>query len=337
MDDDRAIVLARVAKLYYLNNLSQNEIAELVGISRSAISRMLTDARRLGIVEIRVNQPLLHDEALERALQERFGLQQAAVVNTGSSISLPESLQIVGQMAAQLLVRDLPRIAIFGISWGTAVAATVEALPTLSLPSLQVVQIIGAAGSTTNLTDTPDLAVRAAHKLGSQFRVLSAPMLVENATVANSLLSNRTVAEALELASRLDLALVGIGSTDLSVNSAIRAGYMTAHDVESLHSQGVVGDVCGLYFDLSGNVLNLELHHRRVGISKAWLINNHKLIMGVAVGEAKVPAILGALNGNLIGNLVTDKATAERILQQAYSVVACVLKETFIRKTPHWG
>ncbi len=317
MDDERAIVLARVAKLYYLDNLSQNEIAAMVGISRSAISRMLTDARRVGIVEIRVHQPLQRDEALEHALQERFGLQQAAIVNTGDNVTLSESLQIVGQMAASLLVRELPRIAVFGISWGTAVSATVDALPSLDLPGLQVVQIIGAAGSATNITDTPDLAVRAAHKLGSQFRVLSAPMLVENAAVANSLLSNRTVAEALELASRSDLALVGIGSTDLAVNSVIRAGYATREAVETLRRQGIVGDVCGLYYDLSGNVLDLDIHHRRIGISKEWLIIHHRQVIGVAVGAAKVPAILGALNGKLIGRLVTDQATAECLLQEA--------------------
>jgi deoxyribonucleoside regulator len=315
MDDDRAILLARVAKLYYLDNLSQHEIAAQVGISRSAISRILTEARRSGIVEIRVHQPLQRDEALEQALQARFGLQHASVVNTGSNSTLSESLEIVGQMAAALLARHLAQISILGISWGTAVAATVEALPLLHLPELQVVQIIGAAGSANNMTDTPDLAVRAARKLGSQFQVLSAPMFVENATVANSLLSNRTVAEALNLASRTDIALVGIGSTDPSINSVIRAGYATREYIEMLLSQGVVGDVCGLYFDMLGNFMDVELHQRRIGISQEWLTSHHERVIGVAVGEAKIPAILGALNGRLIGTLVTDKITAECLLR----------------------
>ncbi len=314
MDEDRTLLLARVAKLYYLDDLSQNEIAAQVGISRSAISRILTEARRLGIVEIRVHQPLQRDDEIEQALKGRFGLQQAAVVNTGANVTLSESLQVVGQMAATLLARRLPEIAVLGISWGTAVAATVDALPILHLPELQVVQIIGAAGSTTNMTDTPDLAVWAARKLGSQFRVLSAPMFVENAVVAGSLLTNRTVAEALDLASKADVALVGIGGIDPTINSVIRAGYATREYIEMLRSQGVVGDVCGLYFNRAGDVMNIELHERRIGISQEWLTSHHKQVIGVAVGDAKVPAILGALNGRLIGTLVTDTSTAECLL-----------------------
>ncbi len=314
MDEDRTLLLARVAKLYYLDDLSQNEIAAQVGISRSAISRILTEARRLGIVEIRIHQPLQRDDRIEQALMERFGLQQAAVVNTGANIKLSESLQIVGEMAATLLAQRLPEIAVLGISWGTAVAATVDALPVLHLPELQVVQIIGAAGSTTNMTDTPDLAVWAARKLGSQFRVLSAPMFVENAVVAGSLLTNRTVAEALDLASKADVALVGIGGIDPTINSVIRAGYATREYIEMLRSQGVVGDVCGLYFNLAGDVMDIELHERRIGISQQWLTSHHKQVIGVAVGEAKIPAILGALNGRLIGTLVTDRSTAECLL-----------------------
>jgi deoxyribonucleoside regulator len=268
----------------------------------------------MGIVKIEVHQPLLRDESLEQALQARFELPQAAVVDTGSHITTAESLYVVGQMAAAMITRHLPQIAVLGISWGTAVAATVDALPALELSQLQVVQIIGAAGSTSNLTDTPDLAVRAAQKLGSQFRVLSAPMLVENAVVASSLLSNRTVADALELASKSDVALVGIGSTDLRVSSVLRAGYVKQDYVEMLRSQGAVGDICGLYFDQNGNFLDIELHQRRIGISREWLTSHRQQVIGVAVGEPKVPAIFGVLAGQLVGTLVTDKLTAEYLL-----------------------
>jgi DNA-binding transcriptional regulator LsrR (DeoR family) len=314
MENERAILLARVSRLYYLDNLSQNEIADVVGVSRSAISRILTEARKAGIVRIEVHQPLLRDEALERALQTRFGLLQAAVVDTGGTVSTSEALYMVGQMAAALIARHLPNISVLGISWGTAVAATVEALPSMELPQLLVVQVIGAAGSASNLTDTPDLAVRTAQKLGSQFRVLSAPMLVENAAVATSLLSIPTVADALRLAESSDIALVGIGSTDLSVSSVIRAGYVEQSYVEKLREQGAVGDICGLYFDQNGNYLDIELHHRRIGISREWLTHHRQQVIGVAVGKPKVPALYGVLSGQLVGTMVMDKPTAEHLL-----------------------
>ncbi|MCL4250338.1 MAG: sugar-binding transcriptional regulator [Anaerolineae bacterium] len=314
MDDERSLLLARVSRLYYLEDRSQNEIADLIGISRSAISRMLTEARRTGIVKIEVHQPLLRIEAIEQELQTRFGLPEAAVVDPGSNASDAEKLHLAGQMAAALLSRHLTQISVLGISWGTAVAATVDALPSMNLPNLQVVQIIGAAGPASNLTDTPDLAVRAAQKLGGQFRVLTAPMLVENATVAKSLLSNRTVAEALELASKADIALVGIGSTNLQVSSVLRAGYVNQEYVEMLRAQGAVGDVCGLYYDQAGNFLDIEAHHRRIGISREWLVDHVQKVIAVAVGKPKLSAVFGALAGRRLGTLVTDRYTAEELL-----------------------
>jgi len=314
MDDERSILLARVSRLYYLEDRSQNEIADLIGISRSAISRMLTEARRTGIVKIEVHQPLLRNEAIEKELQARFGLPEAAVVDPGVNASPEEALHVAGQMAASLITRHLPRISVLGISWGTGVAATVDALPSLHLPNLQVVQIIGATGSASNVTDTPDLAVRTAQKLGGQFRVLTAPMLVENAAVAKSLLSNRTVAEALELAAKSDIAVVGIGSTNYTVSSVLRAGYVNQEYVEMLRKQGAVGDICGLYFDQAGNFLDIEVHHRRIGISREWLISHLRKVIAVAVGKPKVPAIFGVLAGKLVGTLVTDKYTAEDLL-----------------------
>jgi deoxyribonucleoside regulator len=314
MDDERSILLARISRLYYLEDRSQSEIADLIGISRSAISRMLTEARRTGIVKIEVHQPLLRNEAIETELQSRFGLLEAAVVDPGNNASTAEALHVAGQMAASLITRHLTQISVLGISWGTAVAATVDALPSLHLPHLQVVQIIGAAGSASNLTDTPDLAVRTAQKLGGQFRVLTAPMLVENAAVARSLLSNRTVADALELASKCDIALVGIGSTNYTVSSVLRAGYVNQEYVEMLREQGAVGDVCGLYFDQAGNFLDIEVHDRRIGISREWLMNHVQKVIAVAVGKPKLSALFGALSGKRIGKLVTDKYTAEDLL-----------------------
>ena len=50
---DRAL-LVKAARLYYEEDMSQDQVAAAIGVSRSNISRMLTDARAQGIVQIRI-------------------------------------------------------------------------------------------------------------------------------------------------------------------------------------------------------------------------------------------------------------------------------------------
>ena len=63
-------ILATVANLYYNSEMTQNEIADRMYTSRSKISRMLKEARELGIVEISIKEPWERDLNLEKEIQE---------------------------------------------------------------------------------------------------------------------------------------------------------------------------------------------------------------------------------------------------------------------------
>lgn len=69
-------MLATVANLYYNSEMTQNEIAARMYTSRSKISRMLKEARELGIVEISIKEPWERDLDLEKQIQDRCGLTQ---------------------------------------------------------------------------------------------------------------------------------------------------------------------------------------------------------------------------------------------------------------------
>ena len=56
-DNEKRNMLASVANLYYNAEMTQNQIAERFFTSRSKISRMLKEARQLGIVEIKILEP----------------------------------------------------------------------------------------------------------------------------------------------------------------------------------------------------------------------------------------------------------------------------------------
>jgi len=206
-----------------------------------------------------------------------------------------------------------------------AVHSTVRALrPDRRLPAvrqpvshpvsqLTVVQLVGAVGEGNPLIDGPDLARLLAGVYGGEYRYLHAPLIVEDAHAREVLLGEPRIRETLALACRADVALVGIGAPQPAVYSLLRAGYVDREALAQLRAQGVVGDICARHYDAQGRVLDIELNQRIIGIELEAL-HDIEQVIGVAGGEAKAEAILGALRGGHVNVLVTDETTARRVL-----------------------
>jgi deoxyribonucleoside regulator len=313
---ERSELLAQVASLYYEDDLKQDEIARRIGTSRSTISRMLDEARDAGVVEIIVHYPWKTVPEIEEALAARFGLRQARVL-LGRGRPYEEIIRGLGVLAARCVEEVLTDGTVLGISWGVALYNTVRALrPGREfpiLPRLTVVQMVGAVGAGDPLIDGPDLARLLANTYRGEYRYLHAPLIVENARAREVLLQEPRIRETLQLARRADVALVGIGAPTPEVYSLLRAGYLDHEALAGLRAQGVVGDICARHYDAQGRVLDIALNQRIVGLELGALTGIERVI-GVAGGEAKAEAILGALRGGHVNVLVTDDVTARRVL-----------------------
>ncbi len=313
MDDERLAMLAQIASWYYEHGLTQEEIAQRIGKSRSMVSRLLREARRLGIVEVRIRYPSLHtDEVLGAQLCQTFGLQRAWVLANpppDHTLLLPQ----LGQLAARCLRSHLSDGICIGVGWGTAVHAVVRAMDEYPLQQATVVQIIGALGYGDPLVDGPELARWLAQKLGASYRFLHAPLLVESEEVAQALLQERTIAQTLALARQADIAIVGIGTINPVFSSLKRAGYLTEQDLEELRAQGAVGDIVARQLDREGRVLDIPLNRRVIGIQVEDL-RRIPFVLAVAGGVAKASAILAALRSGILDAIVTDAHAARLAL-----------------------
>jgi DNA-binding transcriptional regulator LsrR (DeoR family) len=202
---------------------------------------------------------------------------------------------------------------ILGISWGTALFSTAQALrPKRPLP-ITVVQMIGAVGTDNPLIDGPDLARFLANIYGGQYRYMHAPLVVENQDVRVALLQEPRIKETLDYARRADVALVGIGSLIPEVSSLLRAGYLNRQELADLREIGVSGDICAQHYDANGNVMDIDMNDCVVGISLDALGSIERVI-GVACGEQKAEAILGALRGGHINVLITDDSACRKLI-----------------------
>jgi len=255
---DRASLLADVAEMYYLEQKNQAEIAKAVGVTRSMISRMLTEARENGIVEIRIQRPLQSDPELEAALKEHFGLKDAFVVVTNHR-SGERLKRTLGSAGAQALKRYLAPQKTLGLAWGTSISTTVDAFETSEPMPMKVVQLVGAMGAHNMVVqvvgamgahnmeyDGHDLVARITEKLGGEAFYLNAPYLCQNAEMAKSLLETKSIRETINVGKKTDVALLGVGTTAPEYSSFYLAGYVTRRELDDLRKAGGVGDVCGL-------------------------------------------------------------------------------------------
>ena len=251
------------------------------------------------------------DEDLARAMERRFGLRAAQVLAWSKGARPDELYERLGKAAAQMLASLLSPGTVVGVSWGTAVSATVEALEVPEPIAVKVVQLVGVLGSRSPTSNAQALTERLARKIGGQPFYLYAPFIVDSAHTARSLISNQNISDALEVARHCDVALLGIGTTDPGFCSLYRGGYISQDELRILRHAGAVGDVNAYHYDLDGHMTASVLRERIVGLPVDDLLAIPARL-AVAGGLAKAEAVLGALRGGWINMLAIDSPTAER-------------------------
>ncbi len=312
---DRYELLARIASLYFEDGLSQAEIAAQTGYSRSMISRFLTEARDQHIVEIRINHPLARNRELEQSLEQLLKLRGVQVLTRGA-LNYSTMMRRIGTLGARLTEDLLHDHTVIGVSWGTAVWEVVNAARGGGWTDVQIVQMIGSLGTTNPDIDGPELARRLARIFGGRYSMLPTPFFVDARQTRDALLGDPRIKRILAQYARIELALVGVGTIDPERSSILRAGYVTEQDLDELRALGAVGDVCGIHFDLGGACDFPVVDERRLGISVDEL-RAIPVKLGVAGGQYKAKAIVGAARAGLINWLVTDEVAALGALQLA--------------------
>ena len=310
--EERLRILTEIAEMYYIEGKTQSQIAQVMNFSRSAVSRMLTEARLEGIVEVKINHPLDRSYALERRLMDNFDLSCVMVLNRGV-LDDPLVLRQLGRLGAIYLEENMPVEGILGISWGRSSYEVANAIRPHNYEDLTIVQLIGAIGSGDPHIDGNELVRNLAQTLGARYRLLNSPLIVDDEQTCKSLLNERNIRETINLAMRSDLALVGIGSSSPDISSLYRAGYISTSEISHITKLGIVGDMCAMHYDIQGNIPDIDLNSRVIGVNLLELAQSPCKILGIAGGRKKAPAILGALRGNFVDILVIDSPAAEEI------------------------
>ncbi len=312
----RRQLLAEIASLYYKEKMTQSQIGRKLGYSRSAISRLLTEAEGQGIVEITIKYPLSRDLILERFLKEKYHLEAAFVVESGKT-SYQSTLQVLGQMGSLYLEQSLKDNMVIGIGWGTSLTETVNHLPYLPLTGMQVVQVIGSVGGRSDpQVDGPGVASNLASRMSAAYHILHSPLLLDSELACKTLKSQKQIAQTLDTGVNSDMVLLGVGTIEVDpyYSSIYRSGFMSENDIMDVQRLGGVSNFCGLMLDQNGQVLDSEINRRMMAVDLKQLRNRCGKIVGIAGSEKKSRAIQSVLNGKWLDVLITDTAAVHPIL-----------------------
>ena len=314
VDPDEIRLLRKIASLYWLEDMDQAEIGRQLGISKSTVSRKLSAARREGIVQVRVagSGRVERDEELEQQLLERFRLRDVFVADTGEG---EDPLRAVGHLGAQYFVREAPLCSRIGFGWGLTISSIASQVPQISLRSDTVLTpIVGGMPSVDSTTSGNHEIFSLAEKSGARARRFDAPAIVESPLTQRALLSESSVADALEFGRGCDLSFVGIGAFGIRTSARVlEAMRLSAEELDAVHAGEPVGDVLGRFFDRNGEMLGPPSSERVIALDIADL-RNIRTAVAVAAGVEKVQGVLGALHSEAFDVLIVDRLLAEMLL-----------------------
>jgi DNA-binding transcriptional regulator LsrR (DeoR family) len=307
-------LLRWVAELYYLQQQGQAEIATLIGVSVSKVSRLLAEARRKGIVTITVADSLAGQSDLERELTYRLGLKGVYVAPARVADAAVAS-RVAALTAARLLPSWLSGQGVLGLAGGYTVAVMARALESRSAEEMVVVPLQGNWVDGDVRLHNDQVCRDAAARLGGRALSLPAPMLVERAATRTALLQDRSIKPVTDRWSELSVAVVGVGSPPGSDPSGYPSvmGSLPEPVRADLQRRGVVGDLCAHMFDVDGRFIQVEVSRRTLGVSVADL-RRTSLVVAVAGGSSKAASLLGAVRTGIPHVLVTDQLTAEHLM-----------------------
>lgn len=306
-------LLINIADMYYIQGLSQDEIAKKITSSRSNVSRLLKICVQEKIIEFKINKATSKVSELENKVKDKFGLEHVMIIPNYENIET--SKHEIGNVVAkymQNIVEDHMKI---GISWGTTLFSVVESFEVVleHKKDIDVFQLVGGIGTSSVDSDGLELAKRLSNKLGAKPHVLNVPLLVQSKVLRDLLLEEPQIEEHFKLLKKLDIVLLGIGNVAKGHHAMYRAGYINKEDTIKLIEAGAKADLAGHQINSDGEVCVTHISDKTI-TTKMEDIKRAKIRVGSAVGIEKVEAIRAVLQGDFINVLAVDEIVAESLL-----------------------
>jgi DNA-binding transcriptional regulator LsrR (DeoR family) len=302
----------RAAWMYYVEEMTQNEIAQKLGVGRVTVVRLLAAARERNEVKITIGDRLAECVEAERLLESRFNIGEAIVVPLsarGADATLPIAAA-TGAYVSSLARADM-RI---GVGWGRTLVSSLGFIEERAVDRLSIVSLLGGIIKARKFNPA-EFAWRLATLFQADCYLMTAPLLVDSAQTRQTLIERCGLADIFELAKSLDAVLLGAAGTGADQTSHQSKFIMNA-DRASVVKAGAVGDMLFNFFDANGKLVDHPINERVMSVPLD-IIKKVPVRVLAAGGASKVHVLAGALKLLKPTVLITDEYTAKDVLKLA--------------------
>ncbi|WP_259444747.1 sugar-binding transcriptional regulator [Neotabrizicola shimadae] len=301
-------VKTRIAWLYYVEGMTQDEVANLVGMNRSRVLRILAAARQDGTVQIRVTTRMSRCVELERMLEDRWNLTRAIVVPEPQD---PNALRaIIGAEVGAYMSQTVAANMTIGLGWGKTLTSGVPAIEPRAADGVKVLAMLGGLTRVSSINPS-EFAWRVADRLSAECYMLAAPVYAPDKRTRDALMGHPGIAEVFARAQSLDMAVVSVG--DLTPHSVFSEyGLLTRDEIASLEAAGAVGDLLCHFIDAEGNVIDHPVNERVLALNPLSLRGTRQIVLASG-GWHKLTVIRAALKLLRPTVLIVNELVAERL------------------------
>ncbi len=307
---ERIKLIRKIARLYYMEDMNQDEIAEKFNIHRVQVSRYLQKAKKLNIVEIKVNIVKEGYQDLEREIEKKFALKECVVVQSHENPT--ETLRDMASSLVGIFERLLNDGDLLGVNWGFTLKGVASLMRTGKKIKIRVIPICGGIGKIDTDIHTNFISKQIAEVFGGSSYVINSPAIVDSKKVKEILLNESSNREYFDLLMHLNCLLFSYSNIDPDA-SHVRYGVIKEEEAIYLKSLGVVGDVNLDFIDKDGQHVPNDIFDRVIAlpISEIKKIRN---IIGIAVGIRKKEITKALLKGHIVNILVIDRQIADYLI-----------------------
>ncbi len=313
-DQEKIENAVKVAQMYYYQNMKTDAIAKEMKVSRSTVSRLLSFAKKVGLVSITITTPTQELFELEKRISDSFDIKAIHVIPVPEIAGEAIWLDRVAQYAANRLNSVFSSNMILGIAWGTTTSAISRHLLKKSTHNSQIVQLNGAGNTqSTGINYASEIIMRFAENYQARAHLFPVPTFFDFSDTKKSLWRERSIKRILDLQKQADILLYSIGAVNAGIPSHVYSGgYLEEEDYLHLKRERIAGDIATVFFREDGSLDNIPINERACGPNLEMFQKKHGIC--VVSGLAKVNGLFAALKGGLIRELIVDEPTAREFV-----------------------
>lgn len=311
---ETASLRLRAAWLYYNQGLTQKDVAEQLGISRTTVIRLLDEAMKRSEVQIWINEGIGDCVELALSLERAYGLDEAIVVPSAAEVNAESIAKAVGLALGQFLTEAVPDNATIGVGWGRTMTASLASFRPPRRDNCKVVSLLGGIVA-VHATNPIDYTWRLASQLGAECYMFLAPLLVDSVETKRALIEKCGLNTIYQLAENLDLAIVSCG--DIGPHStSLSEGWISKTILNELVEAGCVCDTMFNFLDADGHSVAHPINERVMSVNLDTLQKAKHIVLSSG-GAHRAIAIRSTIRRIGCNTLITDEAAARSLLDLA--------------------